>query len=1506
MTLPGGPADKLGNRYERWWTVCELLRMLDDRTDALRIEDPGVEKAEFVVETDSHREFHQAKRSHPSGNWTVRRLWSEGLLLAVGEQLAGNDNQFVFVSSSDAPGLRTLCDAARNAISDDEFQQHFLKSDERRADFKALVGHWQCNDSEARDRLRRIHVRMTDEHGLAARVDWIVKALFLEPPTPIVNALRAIAEDSVHHRWTRDALVEKLESLGFNRRTLRTPENAAVVVERATDRYLGPVRRRLISHELVRNEGVETLLSGVGGAATDRVVIGGAGSGKSAFVVEFVDRLREQGHPVLALRLDRVPSASTTPLELGRSLDLEESPALVLAATARATGRDAVLIVDQLDAVSTMSGRSSGTFDLVESLIEEVRARRDRASVHTVVVCRTFDWENDSRLRRLVPPHSKAEIRITGFAVDDVKRILASSGFDATLLTSHQMELLRLPQNLSLFLEAGFPTSDAPAFDSATALFDRYWIEKRRSVAERIPNGPDQWSELMSTLCDEMTATQQLSVPREVVDGFSLPYLEAVASEGVLILDGRRCGFGHESFFDYCFARGFVRERRTLVSFIRSSEQHLFRRAQVRQVLTYLRGSHEPRYARELTELLADDGVRLHLKEVAFALLAQVPDPREDEWTIWEPWLRPALDALRDATANPTPVSELAWRKFFGSSSWFDFVDERGFIGGWLASDSDGLEDMAVTYLAVHHGSAPDRVAALLEPHADRSGAWPARLRGFVQRARVQSSRRLFELFLHLIDKGVLDDERRVINQNQIFWSRIYSLSRSRPEWLLEILAHRLRRRFSVLQAAGEEPGRRELLGHDSHLADLVLKAADQAPLVCVEQLLLVVLEISDAARIEDERPHPDAVWRYLIKSTHPSPEDGCLYAVAKSLGMLALGGAADLSHALAELRRRDTHTANLLLLHLYGGGCNRYADEAATLLCDEPWRFECGFSGNPWWCAMEAIRSVFPHCSTGVRARLESVLLDYFPSVERTPSGRSSRGGAQFQLLSAIPAELRSIRVRTRFALLERKFEKPAGEPAVMSATRIGAPIHRRGVERMSDDNWLRAIEKYDGESPTHSMPLHLRGGAPELARSLASRVRDQPDRFAHLSLRFPSGADPVYLVCTLTALKDVSIESALKIEVCRKAFADARGECGRAIAELLGSITDPLPEDAIEMLHWLMTEHDDPAVDRWREHTPADGQSHQDIITDFGLNSTRGGVAIAIGQLIRHDPVYIERLRPTLKRMVRDPSAAVLACVAETLRLVARHDPKFALRLFLQLNIPDERLLATRPVRGFVREQLDEHFTELRPFLERMLRSCESETREGAASLASLAHLHGEAASDLLDEALNGDEHQRLGVAQVAAQNIAIPDCRPWSLRTLPELFNDDVAEVRQVAASCFEQLKDEPLDEYEKLIAAFCDSTAFRDESYWLLSLLEHSRSRLPGLICRVCDELLDCVAEGGANAPPGRVDRHTLGTLVFRTYQQHQHDEWTSSALDLIDRLCLEGPVEAAEHLGEFER
>ena len=55
MPLPGGPSDKLGNRYELWWTVSQLVRIMDGQAESIRIEDPNVDKAEFVITVGDQR-----------------------------------------------------------------------------------------------------------------------------------------------------------------------------------------------------------------------------------------------------------------------------------------------------------------------------------------------------------------------------------------------------------------------------------------------------------------------------------------------------------------------------------------------------------------------------------------------------------------------------------------------------------------------------------------------------------------------------------------------------------------------------------------------------------------------------------------------------------------------------------------------------------------------------------------------------------------------------------------------------------------------------------------------------------------------------------------------------------------------------------------------------------------------------------------------------------------------------------------------------------------------------------------------------------------------------------------------------------------------------------------------------------------------------------------------------------------------------------------------------------
>jgi hypothetical protein len=69
-------------------------------------------------------------------------------------------------------------------------------------------------------------------------------------------------------------------------------------------------------------------------------------------------------------------------------------------------------------------------------------------------------------------PDEQSQVNVTEFSLDQTKAILVNAGFEPTLFAQRQLELLQLPQNLSLFLEGGADPSKPPTFRTATELFD--------------------------------------------------------------------------------------------------------------------------------------------------------------------------------------------------------------------------------------------------------------------------------------------------------------------------------------------------------------------------------------------------------------------------------------------------------------------------------------------------------------------------------------------------------------------------------------------------------------------------------------------------------------------------------------------------------------------------------------------------------------------------------------------------------------------------------------------------------------------------------------------------------------------------------------------------------------------------------------------------------------------------------------------------------------------------
>src|SRR5262249_17451746 len=161
--------------------------------------------------------------------------------------------------------------------------------------------------------------------------------------------------------------------------------------------------------------------------------------------------------------------------------------------------------------------------------------------------------------------------------------------------------------------------------EAAQDLYDRFWSRNQDVLRERLGR-PVRWTEVIDAVVEYMSTHQVLSAPESTLDAIEAD-AKAMASEHVLVLAGGRYGLFHEGFFDYAFERRFVARGGNLLQLLRKSEQHLFRRAQIRQILLHERDEDRSRYLADLKWVLTAPAVRFNLKTVVFALLSDLRDP---------------------------------------------------------------------------------------------------------------------------------------------------------------------------------------------------------------------------------------------------------------------------------------------------------------------------------------------------------------------------------------------------------------------------------------------------------------------------------------------------------------------------------------------------------------------------------------------------------------------------------------------------------------------------------------------------------------------------------------------------------------------------------------------------------------------------------------------------------------------------------------------------------------
>ena len=334
-----------------------------------------------------------------------------------------------------------------------------------------------------------------------------------------------------------------------------------------------------------------------------KLLVGNAGMGKSVVIKQVIQKLEAEGINSFALKVDRFPMSS------GMSSN-EQLEAFINTFSSLIQEKKAVLVVDQIDALSQYITNDRTRLENVVALIEHFASADCLKNVRIIVSCRSFDLEFDPKLR-LLGQYPKIELGV--LSKSEVELIL--NGLKDGLykeLDEKTIAILQTPQHLNLFCQVYVKNQKTDYF-SITDLYDELWrqtinlseVPINKKIAEEVLYG------LAQKIYDDETLTPQWESDTE-----SFRESNYLISKGIIELVGNKATFFHQSMYDYVFARYHTKGEQPFIQQLVAEKKHqgLFLRSTVNMVLDYERAKNEKQYKEDVKTILFSKKVRVHIQ----------------------------------------------------------------------------------------------------------------------------------------------------------------------------------------------------------------------------------------------------------------------------------------------------------------------------------------------------------------------------------------------------------------------------------------------------------------------------------------------------------------------------------------------------------------------------------------------------------------------------------------------------------------------------------------------------------------------------------------------------------------------------------------------------------------------------------------------------------------------------------------------------------------------------
>jgi len=421
--------------------------------------------------------------------------------------------------------------------------------------------------------------------------------------------------------------------------------------------------------------------------------------------------------------------------------------------------------------------------------------------------------------------------------------------------------------------------------------------------------------------------------------------------------------------------------------------------------------------------------------------------------------------------------------------------------------------------------------------------------------------------------------------------------------------------------------------------------------------------------------------------------------------------------------------------------------------------------------------------------------------------------------------------------------------------------------LDKISDGAWLRIIScakvpssdnhKWIPVDPDNVVTTSIR----QFAGSLGRIAKRFPERFGQLALRFPDDVDSRYVSAIIDSFSrkqpDENVPgneknswqpaSAETIEaVLEKYNLGEDREVATSFCRLIGARPELNWSDRVieRLLSYAQNHPDLPEGKLNVDCNKSCDEAGVGTLYQNTINCVRGIAGGAIGDLLWKHNSLLEKVRPGIESLVKDPHPVVRMAAIEAIEPVLNINRDLAVEWFCAVCKDDLRVAASPRAIPFFNYIIPSYIKHAEPIIRQMVASPLDEVAfKGACQVTAWWLLFG-FFDDELNKCRKGNRHQREGVATIAGQLLYNEKCSKKSMELLNDFMNDSDKKVRESLHNMFGRDQHNLVtDDYYLFIKSYIKSKAFADSPDNFVSLLKDYAGKLIPIsetIFEVCNE------------------------------------------------------------------